>query len=98
MNNGYATIAALALIAASPVLAGMSGGRGPDAAIHAKLQLQAKPIRVTEQAARTIAWRSGVDHVEEIALFGERWEVAGRDRAGNEITLDINAHDGRVLN
>lgn len=59
---------------------------------------QAKAPRVSEQAARRIAWRSGVDHIEEIVLSGERWEIAGRDRTGQEKVLDIHADDGSVLN
>lgn len=62
-----------------------------------KLSKTTPPPRVSEEAARRIAWRSGVDHIEEIMLAGEHWEVAGRDRAGNELALDIHAHDGRVL-
>ncbi|HEV7260915.1 MAG TPA: hypothetical protein VGN82_24255 [Bosea sp. (in: a-proteobacteria)] len=58
---------------------------------------QAKAPRVSEESARQIAWRAGVDHIEEIVLSGELWEVAGRDRAGNEKALDIHAHDGSVL-
>lgn len=66
--------------------------------IHNKLAAkQAEPPRVSEQSARRIAWRSGLDHIEEIALLGEQWEIAGRDREGNEIVLAIHAHDGRVL-
>lgn len=65
------------------------------------LQIQQKPataLRVTESAARQIAWRFGFDHIEEIVLAGDRWEIAGRDRAGSEKLLDIHAYDGRVLN
>lgn len=53
---------------------------------------------VSEASARRIAWRSGLDRVEEVALLGDQWEVAGRDRSGNEKTLAIHAHDGRILN
>lgn len=52
---------------------------------------------IAEAAARQIAWRSGIDHIEEALLWGDRWEIAGRDREGNEIALDIHAYDGRVL-
>ncbi len=65
---------------------------------HAKSPRVGSAPRVSEQAARRIAWRSGVDHIEEINLSGERWEIAGRDRTGNEKALDIHAHDGSLLN
>jgi len=56
------------------------------------------PPLVSEASARRIAWRSGLDHIEEVVLLDEHWEVAGRDRTGNEKTLAIDADDGRVLN
>ncbi|MET3891468.1 hypothetical protein ABIE41_002544 [Bosea sp. OAE506] len=59
--------------------------------------IHAPAYRVTEKAARRIAWRSGVDHIEDLVLVDERWEVAGRDRSGNEVAVDIHAHDGRIL-
>ncbi len=31
------------------------------------------------------------------ARCGSRWEIAGRDRDGNETMLDISAYDGRIL-
>ncbi len=90
------------------VLAGMSEAPNQKTHIHDKLvakQANAPPARaphakapkVSEESARRIAWRSGVDHIEEIVLSGERWEVAGRDRTGNEKALDIHAYDGSVL-
>lgn len=53
--------------------------------------------RLSEDDARYIAWSSGIDHIEEIVLSGNRWEIAGRDRMGQEIRLDIDAADGRLL-
>lgn len=59
---------------------------------------KAARVFISENVARSIAWRFGLVHVEEIALWGMSWEVAGRDRDGNEKALDIDAHDGRILN
>jgi uncharacterized membrane protein YkoI len=53
---------------------------------------------ISERAARDIAWRSGLIHIEEIALSGRYWQIAGRDGDGNEKALDIDAYEGRVLN
>jgi len=55
------------------------------------------PGMIDELAAREIAWRHGLSTVEEIARNGHVWELAGRDRRGVEIALDIDAHDGSVL-
>lgn len=52
---------------------------------------------ITERSARDIAWSAGLVHVEEILLLDGRWEIAGRDRDGDELTLDIDARDGRLL-
>ena len=70
---------------------------GEASSAHAKAKKPGQPT-VSEASARRIAWRSGVDHIEEIILSGERWEVSGRDRIGNEKALDIHAYDGSVLN
>ncbi|HEY5794992.1 MAG TPA: hypothetical protein VIU82_08240 [Bosea sp. (in: a-proteobacteria)] len=99
----FAFMAGAAWLAASVICTGtasaaMSGPPQHKAYIHNKLAAkQAQPPRVSEASARRIAWRSGLDHIEEIALLGEHWEVAGRDREGNEMTLAIHAHDGSVL-
>jgi hypothetical protein len=53
---------------------------------------------VSERVARDIAWSFGIVRIDEIALDGMRWEIAGHDQEGNERLLDISAHDGRVLN
>lgn len=52
---------------------------------------------VTERQARDIAWGAGLVHVDEIMRLDDRWEVAGRNRAGDELALDIDLRDGRVL-
>lgn len=53
--------------------------------------------KISESQARVIAFSHGLVHVEEIALAGGRWELAGRDPDGDELTLDLNAHDGSVI-
>ena len=98
-----AFMAGVAWLAASVICTGtasaaMSEPPQQKADIHNKLAAkQAKPPRISEESARRIAWRSGLDHIEEIALLGEQWEIAGRDREGNEMVLAIHAHDGSVL-
>ena len=54
------------------------------------------PAPISERLAREIAWRLGIVRIEEIALSGALWQIAGRDEDGNERVLDIDAHDGRV--
>jgi hypothetical protein len=94
---GAAWLAA-GLVGAGTASAATSASPHHKTHIHNKLAAKhAKPPRLSEEAARRIAWRSGVDHIEEIVLSGELWEVAGRDRAGNEKALDIHAYDGSVL-
>ncbi|TCR61825.1 PepSY domain-containing protein [Bosea sp. BK604] len=58
----------------------------------------AKPshIRIDERQARRIAWDYGIVRIEEIALAGGRWEIAGRDDEDGELALDIDAHSGKV--
>lgn len=82
----------IAFIAAPLILAGPAAS-----AASAPSGGKAAPA-ISERLARDIAWRFGLVHVEEIALWGMYWEIAGRDRDGNERALDIDAHDGRVLN
>lgn len=82
--------------AASAAMSEVQKGKAP---VHDKLAARhAKAPRVSEASARRIAWRSGLDHIEEIVLSGERWEIAGRDRTGKEKALDIHADDGSVIN
>ena len=82
---------------ANAALSGSTSGEASSVHVKAKAKKPGQPT-VSEASARRIAWRSGVDHIEEIILSGERWEVAGRDRIGNEKALDIHAYDGSVLN
>ncbi|RDJ27130.1 hypothetical protein DWF00_09000 [Bosea caraganae] len=58
----------------------------------------AKPpyIRIDQRQARDIAWDYGITRIEEMALSGSRWEIAGRDSEDEEIALDIDAHSGEV--
>ncbi|RXT54996.1 hypothetical protein B6S44_11925 [Bosea sp. Tri-44] len=53
--------------------------------------------RISEAQARSIAFKHGLVHVEEIALADWRWEIAGRAQGGVEVTLDLNAYDGSVI-
>lgn len=53
---------------------------------------------VSERVARDIAWSFGIVRIDEIALAGARWEIAGHDQDGNERQIDISAYDGRILN
>jgi hypothetical protein len=53
-------------------------------------------IRIDESRARRIAWEYGLIRIEEIALSGSRWEIAGRDTRDDEMALDIDAHSGAV--
>ncbi|WP_157732986.1 PepSY domain-containing protein [Bosea sp. AS-1] len=52
---------------------------------------------ISESRAREIAWSAGLVHVEEITRAGDRWELAGRTVDDDEIILDIDARDGRIL-
>ncbi|AMJ60608.1 PepSY domain-containing protein [Bosea sp. PAMC 26642] len=53
---------------------------------------------IPERQARDIAWRFGIVRVEEITLTGVFWHIAGRDEEGNDVVLDVDAKDGRILN
>lgn len=53
---------------------------------------------ISESQAREIAWSAGLVHVEEITRAGDRWELAGRTVDDDEIVLDIDVRDGRILN
>ncbi|HEV2554781.1 MAG TPA: hypothetical protein VGV17_13560 [Bosea sp. (in: a-proteobacteria)] len=53
--------------------------------------------KMSEASARRIAWGSGIDHIEDVVLADGRWQIAGRDRSGVEITVDIHVGDGRLL-
>ncbi|MDR6873371.1 hypothetical protein J2Y55_004395 [Bosea sp. BE125] len=81
----------LALLSAAMMIA------GPALSMTSNQPPPAKPALLSEHGARQIAWHFGITHVEEIARSGGRWEIAGRDRDGNEAMLDISAYDGRIL-
>ena len=53
---------------------------------------------ISEQQARDIAWSAGLVHVEEIVRADDRWEVAGRTAEDDEMSLDIDIRNGRILN
>ncbi len=69
----------------------------PDTPQVAAQALAVQAVAVTEERARDIAWRNGIVIVEEIARNGHVWEVAGRDREGFEIVIDIDGRDGAVI-
>jgi len=52
---------------------------------------------ISERQARDIAWSAGLVHVEEIIRAGDRWEVAGRTAEDDEMSLDIDIRNGRIL-
>lgn len=52
---------------------------------------------ISESQAREIAWSAGLVHVEEITRTSDRWELAGRTVDDDEIILDIDIRDGRIL-
>ena len=52
---------------------------------------------ISEQRARDIAWRAGLVHVEVIIRAGDRWEVAGRTAEDDEMSIDIDIKNGRIL-
>lgn len=89
----------LSVLAVLLLAAGMAGQASASAWADSKPQTPAaatKP-RITEAQARSIAFRHGLVHVEEIALADWRWEIAGRAQGGLEVTLDLNAYDGSVI-
>ena len=52
---------------------------------------------ISERQARDIAWSAGLVHVEEIVRSDDRWEVAGRTAEDDEMSLDIDIRNGRIL-
>ena len=52
---------------------------------------------ISERQARDIAWSAGLVHVEEIVRLDDRWEVAGRTVEDDEMSLDIDLRNGRIL-
>ena len=87
----------LAAVAGLPAANWLGATRPAPSLTAGEAQAAPAAARLSEDEARRIAWGSGLDHIEEIVLSGERWEVAGRDRTGLEIRLDIDAVDGRLL-
>lgn len=89
----------LSMLAALFLAAGLAGQASASAWAESKPgnpTVATKP-RITEAQARSIAFRHGLVHVEEIALADWRWEIAGRAQGGLEVTLDLNAYDGSVI-
>jgi hypothetical protein len=54
-------------------------------------------VTISERQARDIAWSAGLVHVEEIVRLDDRWEVAGRTAEDDEMNLDIDIRNGRIL-
>ena len=54
-------------------------------------------MAISERQARDIAWSAGLVHVEEIIRLDDRWEVAGRTAEDDEMNLDIDIRNGRIL-
>lgn len=54
-------------------------------------------LTISESQARAIAWRAGLIHVEEITRTSDRWEIAGRSADDDEMILDIDIRNGRIL-
>ena len=86
----FLTALALGGIAAGPGLASQSLD-GKSGASHEASET------ISESQARSIAWSAGLVHVEEILLYGDRWEIAGRSADDDEMMLDIDIRNGRIL-
>ncbi len=54
-------------------------------------------VTISEKQARDIAWSAGLVHIEQIIRAGDRWEIAGRTAEDDEISLDIDIKNGRIL-
>lgn len=89
----------LSMLAVLLLAAGLAGPASASAWAESKLDNTATTARprITESQARSIAFRHGLVHIEEIALADWRWEIAGRAQGGVEVTLDLNAYDGSVI-
>jgi hypothetical protein len=83
-------------IACPSLLVLASVAMAPASAAVERKPEKAFQIRVDEVQARRIAWEYGIVHIEEIALSGSRWEIAGRDTRDGELVLEIDAHSGAV--
>ncbi len=89
----------ITMLAALLLAAGLAGHASASAWAEDMAAKQATVVapKINEARARSIAFSHGLVHIEEIALSGYRWEIAGRDPDGAELTLDVNAHDGTVI-
>lgn len=89
----------LSMLAALLLAVGLAGQASASAWAESKPHSPAAATapRISEAQARSIAFRHGLVHVEEIALADWRWEIAGRAQGGVEVTLDLNAYDGSVI-
>lgn len=87
------TLSLAATLSAALLVGVMADAASAEPSAHA----EALCTTIDEKAARHIAWTHGLIHLEEIMLMGHRWEVAGRDREGFEMTLDIGACSGKIL-
>ncbi len=89
----------LSMLAALLLAVGLAGPASASAWAESKPDNTTTATRpkITESQARSIAFRHGLVHIEEIALSDWRWEIAGRAQGGVEVTLDLNAYDGSVV-
>jgi hypothetical protein len=89
----------LSMLAALLLAAGLAGQASASAWAEGKPHNPATATapKISEAQARSIAFRHGLVHIEEIALADWRWEIAGRAQGGLEVTLDLNAYDGSVI-
>lgn len=55
------------------------------------------PGVISIERAGAIAARYGIVTIDEIELDDGKWEIEGRDRAGRERELEIDARTGRVI-
>lgn len=54
---------------------------------------------ISMEEARLIAADAGVVTIESIEMDDDgRWEIDGRDSAGQEMDIDIDATTGRIVN
>lgn len=91
MIGSLTSLALVALASLSAASASSSGAPGKNQAGKPTYQ-----VRIDERQARRIAWDYGIIRIEEIALAGSRWEIAGRSSEDEEMALDIDAHSGAV--
>lgn len=91
MRIPRATIRVLTALALSGFAA------GPSVASQSLANQSGADETISESQARSIAWSAGLVHVEEILRYGDRWEIAGRSADDDEMMLDIDIRDGRIL-